>query len=158
MDKDLEVFPICLQKGYKHLSHHSLAEDLFPYKLANTAYSLSFCCCFSVAQSCLTLCNPTRLLCPWNSPGKKTGVGSHPPFQGIFLTWGMNPLQAACTAGRFFTLWATREIQSVFLTLAKSDVWKYHLVIFISISLFISKAESTFIVICSSSFVRISHF
>ena len=32
----------------------------------------------SVAKSCLTLCNPmTKLLCPWNSPGKNTGVGSH---------------------------------------------------------------------------------
>ena len=30
-----------------------------------------------VAQSCLTCCNPMncRLLCPWNSPGKNTGVG-----------------------------------------------------------------------------------
>ena len=30
----------------------------------------------------------TRLLCPWNSPGKNTGVGSHFLFQGIFLTQG----------------------------------------------------------------------
>ena len=28
-------------------------------------------------QSCPTLCNPTRLLCPWDSPGKNTGVGCH---------------------------------------------------------------------------------
>ena len=32
-------------------------------------------------QSCPTLCNPTdqptRLLCPWFSPGKNTGVGCH---------------------------------------------------------------------------------
>ena len=28
-------------------------------------------------QSCLTLCDPTRLLCPWDSPGKNTGVGCH---------------------------------------------------------------------------------
>ena len=34
-------------------------------------------------QSCLTLCNPidgrqpNRLLCPWDSPGKNTGVGCH---------------------------------------------------------------------------------
>ena len=32
-------------------------------------------------QSCSTLCNPrghpTRLLCPWDSPGKNTGVGFH---------------------------------------------------------------------------------
>ena len=27
---------------------------------------------------------PARLLCPWNSPGKNTGVGSHSLLQGIF--------------------------------------------------------------------------
>ena len=30
-----------------------------------------------------------RLLCPWNSPGKNTGVGSH-FLQGIFPTQGWN--------------------------------------------------------------------
>ena len=39
------------------------------------------------AQLCLTLCDPmgcivTRLLCPWNFPGKNTGVGCHS------LLWG----------------------------------------------------------------------
>ena len=32
-----------------------------------------------------------RLLCPWDSPGKNTGVGSHTLFQGIFPTQGLNP-------------------------------------------------------------------
>jgi len=32
----------------------------------------------------------TRLLCPWNSPGKNTGVGSHSFLQGIFPTQGLN--------------------------------------------------------------------
>ena len=34
---------------------------------------------------------PTRLLCPWNSPGKNTGVGCHFLLQGIFPTQGSNP-------------------------------------------------------------------
>ena len=34
---------------------------------------------------------PTRLLCPWNSPGKNTGVGSHPLLRGIFPTQGSKP-------------------------------------------------------------------
>ena len=48
-------------------------------------------------QSCPTLCNPmdcsppVRLLCPWDSPGKNTGVGGHSLLQGIFLTQGSNP-------------------------------------------------------------------
>ena len=33
---------------------------------------------------------PTRHLCPWNSPGKNTEVGSHSLLQGIFLTQGWN--------------------------------------------------------------------
>ena len=32
----------------------------------------------------------TRLLCPWDSPGKNTGVGCHFLLQGIFPTQGMN--------------------------------------------------------------------
>ena len=33
---------------------------------------------------------PARLLCPWNSPGKNTGVGCHFLLQGIFLIQGSN--------------------------------------------------------------------
>ena len=50
---------------------------------------------------------PTRLLCPWDSPGKSTGVGCHSLLQGIFLTQGSN--SGSCIEGRFFTIWATRE-------------------------------------------------
>ena len=31
-----------------------------------------------------------RLLCPWNSLGKNTGVGNHFLLQGLFLTQGSN--------------------------------------------------------------------
>ena len=40
---------------------------------------------------------PTRLLCPWDFPGKNTGVGCHALLQGIFLTQG-----STCIAGGFF--------------------------------------------------------
>ena len=33
----------------------------------------------------------TRFLCPWDSPSKNTGVGSHFLLQGIFPTQGLNP-------------------------------------------------------------------
>ena len=33
---------------------------------------------------------PTRLLCPWDSPGKKTGVGCRALLQGIFPTQELN--------------------------------------------------------------------
>ena len=34
---------------------------------------------------------PARLLRPWNSPGKNTGVNCYSLFQGIFLAQGSNP-------------------------------------------------------------------
>ena len=52
-------------------------------------------------QSCF--CSPTRLLCPWDSPGKNTGVGCHFFLQGIF------PTQVSCIADGFFIIWDTRE-------------------------------------------------
>ena len=50
--------------------------------------------CVSVAESCLTLRNPMDCSppgCPWNFPGKNTGVGSHSLLQGIFPTQGSKP-------------------------------------------------------------------
>ena len=58
-----------------------------------------------VAQSCPTLQShgqqPTRLLCPWDSLSKNTGVGGSSPPRD--RTW------VSCTAGGFFTNWAARE-------------------------------------------------
>ena len=34
---------------------------------------------------------PTRLLCPWDSPGQNTRMGSLFPLQGIFPIQGQNP-------------------------------------------------------------------
>ena len=56
---------------------------------------LCVCVC-SDTQSCLTLCDPSglqpvRLLCPWDSPDKNTGVGCHAALQGSFPTRGSNP-------------------------------------------------------------------
>ena len=46
-------------------------------------------------HSCLTLqpygLQPMRLFCPWDSPGKNTGVGCHALLQGIFPTQASNP-------------------------------------------------------------------
>ena len=49
--------------------------------------------CFSCLQLFATpwTVQPTRLLCPWDSPGENTGVGCHALLQGIFLTQGSNP-------------------------------------------------------------------
>ena len=67
----------------------------------------TFCACvlshsvMSISLQALGLC-PARLLCPWDSPGKNTGVGCHFLLQGILFTEGLN--QVTCVAGRFFTV------------------------------------------------------
>ena len=38
----------------------------------------------------------TRLLSPWDSPGKNTGVSNHSLLQGIFPTQGLNPHLLHC--------------------------------------------------------------
>ena len=38
----------------------------------------------------VTVARQALLLCPWDSPGKKTGVGCHALLQGIFLIQGLN--------------------------------------------------------------------
>ena len=53
-------------------------------------------CSCPVTQSCLTPCDrmdcsPPRLLHPWDSPGKDTGVGCQALLQGIFPAQGLNP-------------------------------------------------------------------
>ena len=51
-------------------------------------------CCTKSLQSCLTLHDlmevyPARFLCPWESPGKNTGVGCCALLQGTFPTHGL---------------------------------------------------------------------
>ena len=68
--------------------------------------------CFSCVQSlCLRGLWPTRLLSPWGSPGKNTGVGSHLLLQGIFPTHE-SKLCLLClpaVAGGFLTIRASWE-------------------------------------------------
>ena len=48
----------------------------------------------AVGSSCQLL--TARLLCPWDSSGKTTGVGCHFLLQGIFLTQESNPGPLHC--------------------------------------------------------------
>ena len=54
-----------------------------------------------VTQSCPALCDQAaRLLCPWNLPGKNTGVGCYFLLQGNLPNPGIDPLSPAL-ASRF---------------------------------------------------------
>ena len=49
-------------------------------------------CCSAVSDSSQPhRLDPTRLLCPWHSPDKNTGVDCHYLLQEIFLNQGSNP-------------------------------------------------------------------
>ena len=67
-----------------------------------------------VTESCSALCKPMDSSMPGSpvlgdSPGKNTRVDFHDLLQGIFQPTGWN--QVSHVAGRFFTIWATRETQ-----------------------------------------------
>ena len=80
------------ENRYMHV--YGWGPSLFAWHYHNFVNCLSTLCVL-VAQSCPTLCNPmdcspARLLCPWNSPTKNTGVGCHSLLQGLFPTRGLN--------------------------------------------------------------------
>ena len=63
--------------------------------------------CFLVTKSCLNLWDshglqPASLLCPWDFPGKNSGVGCHFLLQRDLSSPGLEPASPAMT-GRFFT-------------------------------------------------------
>ena len=57
-----------------------------------------------VNQLCPTLYDPvdTRFLCPWNSPGKRTGFGCHSLLRRP--SWLRDRTQVFCIAGRFLNV------------------------------------------------------
>ena len=59
-----------------------------------------------------------RLLCPWDSPGQNTGVGSCSLLQEIFPTQGSNPGLLHCRQ----ILWATRAFPP---PMHESEKWKW---------------------------------
>ena len=57
---------------------------------------------------------PARLLWPWESPGKNTGVGCHALLQGIFPTQELNPhLPCLLHCRCILYCWATREARII---------------------------------------------
>ena len=60
-----------------------------------------------------TLCDPVDGNLPGSSAHgilqARTLECCHALFQGIFWTQRLGPTQVSCTAGRFFTVWATKE-------------------------------------------------
>ena len=74
------------------------------------------CSVTSVISNCLQPHGlwSTSLLCPWDFPGKNTGVGFHALLQAIFLTQRSNPY--LLHTGRFFTAERLGKLGFVHLT------------------------------------------
>ena len=101
-----------------HLSETSALGEMFGLLLfthngsgsASIQGSVCVCVCVCVCVSihvlsCVQLfATPqtvaARLLCPWDSPGKNTGVGCRALLQGIFPTQGLSPRLCVSCSGR----------------------------------------------------------
>ena len=77
-------------------SVHPFIYCKWQYFILFYGWVIFYCVCISSsvllshAQLCTHGLQPTRLLCPWDFPGKDTGVGCHFLLQGIFPTQGSN--------------------------------------------------------------------
>ena len=84
----------------------SASESLRPLKKSESVSH-------SVMSNCLQpyRLKPTRLFCPWDSPGKNTGDGLPCPSPGDLSNPGIKPLSlmSPALAGRVFTTSATLE-------------------------------------------------
>ena len=55
---------------------------------------------------------PSRLLCPWHSPGKNIGVGCHSLLQGILLTQGSKQRLRHCGQILYHVSHQSREVKT----------------------------------------------
>ena len=68
----------------------------------------------TVVSDSLRLCvwlQPSRLLCPWASPGKNIGVGCHSLLQGILLTQGSKQRLLHCGQILYHLSHQLREVE-----------------------------------------------
>ena len=86
-----------------------------------------------VVQSCPTLCDPRKC---------RPGSSDYGILQARILEWvaisfsrgtyqPRDQTQVSCIAGRFFTIWATREAQfylykEVYFDINKENIWKHN--------------------------------
>ena len=78
---------------------------------------------FNLSDSlCHMYCSP-RLLCPYDSPGKDTGVRCHALLQGIFPTQGSNSCLLASPALRI--LYSLSHLGCALVTRLSKMIFKY---------------------------------
>ena len=92
------------------LSEHKAGEVAHSRSLGQDEVTLVPACPVASVESgplCPTDCSPTRLLCPWDFPGKTTGVGCHALLQegdpGVLPNPGIELVSPAAPALLFTT-------------------------------------------------------
>ena len=122
------------------MEHRRIIRQLSPFHLCDLA-SHSQCPHVEKGDTCLTTYNgssggsvshsvlsdslqphglwPARLLCPWGSPGKNTGVDCHSLLQRIFPTQGSNPGLLHCR--QILLSLSYREDHEVYCEAVKRD-------------------------------------
>ena len=87
--------PQCILTSFPQNRRDKYSNNRTKSEHLNIYYTIvGACVCYSFSRVQLFATPWTvacRLLCPWNSPGKNTGVGCHSLLQGILLTQGSNP-------------------------------------------------------------------
>ena len=77
------------------MNNFKIRENVLGYLTLSKCESVSHSVVFDSSQP--QELQPTRLLCPWDSPGRNTGVSSHSLLQGIISTQGSNPGLPQCS-------------------------------------------------------------
>ena len=100
----------CIQLEHRCMNLHCKKNSYHVFLYHVCAWELSRFSCAWLFATPWTV-HPTRLLCPWDSPGKNTGVGCHDFLTLTFSTQGLNlhllwPLHCRW----IISGWATREV------------------------------------------------
>ena len=120
-------------KGVFPFSSHALPwcrVSLIPYHWELLCVCVCVCMCVyehSVMSNCLWPhgMHPTRPFCPWDFPGKNTGVGCHFLLQGIFLTQGSNSCLLVSCIDRWIVYHCTTWAALISTSLSVTDIDSY---------------------------------
>ena len=110
------------------------AEFLVLWRKKVKVKSLSYVWLFATPWS------PTGLLCPWDFPGKNTGVGCHFLSQEIFLTQGLNSYLPHCRQTCYHLRVPNKylfNLPKVFGHCLENHLFSFHILFLISKSTFL---------------------
>ena len=99
---------------------YGVAQSWTQLKQLSSSSSITYFCSVQFSHSVMSHSfqlygvQSARLLCPWDSPSKITGVGCHALLQGIFLTQGLNLVLLQCRRILYHLSWARGKNHSAY--------------------------------------------